>query len=144
MLSRSIFPLLADGRIDELGGHIRQGASFNLFHLGVLAIAMAGLGIGIWIISRWVNRGQDGGYRNPRAIFRELCSAHELDYSSRRLLKSLARAQNLDNAAYVFLQPDRFDPRLLPPRLASQRDRLQTIRDRIFGRSLADTESTKA
>jgi len=71
-----------------------------LFVLGALCGALA-------FVSRYLNR-QDKRrlYNNPRALFRALCRAHEMDRSDCRLLLQIAKANEIEQPAALFLDPE--------------------------------------
>lgn len=69
---------------------------------------------------------------SKRALFSELCRAHGLNASSRRLLKRLAAARRLSHAATLFVEPQYFDTSDMSPALQAAMDELQRLRDQIF------------
>ncbi len=109
-----------------------QWANVALF----IAIATA-MGFGLWLALRLATEREKRGYRSPRQLFRELCHAHQLDRSSRALLKRLATAHNL-MPSRLFLDPERFDATQLGGSWTNQRPQLEQLRDTIFGRKLND------
>jgi hypothetical protein len=70
---------------------------------------------------------------NPARLFREFCAAHGLKRSSRRLLQQLATARGLPNAMTLFIEPQHFDTKNLPPELAESAAELQYLRLQLFG-----------
>ena len=69
---------------------------------------------------------------SPRALFRELCRAHGLDASGRRLLKKLAAARGLSNPSLLFVEPKFFEATDMPAALQSSGTRLQRLHDDLF------------
>jgi len=69
---------------------------------------------------------------SPRRLFRELCRAHRLGQSHRRLLKRLAALRELPNAAVLFVEPAWFEAGDLPAELAGHEGELERIRERLF------------
>jgi hypothetical protein len=69
---------------------------------------------------------------SPQQLFRDLCRAHELTRSSRRLLKQLAVARKLSHPSALFVEPMYFEMSDLPPALQSARSDLQRLRDQLF------------
>jgi hypothetical protein len=68
-------------------------------------------------------------------LFRELCRAHGLSHSHRRLLKRLATARRLTSPALVFVEPKHFDTTNLPASLLPSAKELQHLSAQLFGAS---------
>ncbi len=96
----------------------------------VVAVVLIG---GLALLSRYLNR-QDKRrlYNNPRALFRTLCKAHDLDRPSRRLLKQLAKAHDITEPAQLFLDPERFDVTLLGSDLRRQQPAIVALGRKLF------------
>jgi hypothetical protein len=89
--------------------------------------------LGVFILARLLARQERQRlYYSPRALFRSLCKAHQLDRQNRRLLDDLARWQRLTHPAQLFLESHRFDPVNLSPQLREKAELLQKLRDQIF------------
>lgn len=128
--------LLAQGpRFSDLGRNFRDGgAGLSTGNLIFAVTVVVGVTTSVWLLSRWLRIREERGFNNPRALFRELCQAHGLERTDRRLLKSLARAHRLDHPSRLFLEPDRFDVSARPgAETLAERARLESLRDRIFG-----------
>lgn len=127
--------VLADFDVVRNMGHRFHGKEAQLgmddLFMG-LAILLAVVALA-WILSRFASR-QDLHVRSnsPRALFRELCAAHQLERQDRGLLKRLARHHQLAHPAMLFLEAARFEPTALSARLASQASRLEKLRERLF------------
>lgn len=106
---------------------------------GILLVAAAAGGV--YLLSRLVSR-QEAHRRHysPRALFRSLCRAHELDRHARRLLASLVRSQRLRHPARVFVEPHRFEPDALSPQLRQRAAELRALRDRLFQTEEGETQ----
>ncbi len=70
---------------------------------------------------------------DPDKLFRELSRAHNLDFSSRRLLRELALAYQLEQPAEVFLQPAALRPDRLPDYLLSKQAEVRALQQQLFG-----------
>jgi hypothetical protein len=70
---------------------------------------------------------------SPARLFRELCAAHKLQRSSRRLLKRLAEARGLTSPAILFVEPEHFDEATLPANLSASAGDLRQLSERLFG-----------
>jgi hypothetical protein len=111
------------GRFDH------QRPTYDLGHIllvfaAALVVAAAGL-----VLMRL-----RGSFRTncTRALFRELCRAHGLSQSGRRLMKRLAAARGLPNPLLLFVEPRHFDLNDLPQGLQPARAELQSLRDQLF------------
>jgi hypothetical protein len=107
-----------------------EDSSQLLIVLGMAAVAAAALLI--WFLA--ARRPPRLFVSNsPARLFRELCHAHGLSFSTRRLLKRLAAAQGLATPAILFVEPKHFDTANLPPDLQSAAKDVQRIRAHLFG-----------
>jgi hypothetical protein len=70
---------------------------------------------------------------SPARLFRELCAAHKLQRSSRRLLKRLAEARGLTSPSLLFVEPEHFDEATLPANLSASAKDLRQLSERLFG-----------
>jgi hypothetical protein len=77
-------------------------------------------------------RRRDFEYNSPPRLFSELCRAHKLTWSNRRLLKQLAAARDLKCAATLFVEPDYFDLTNLPSELKPAAHELRQLRHKLF------------
>jgi hypothetical protein len=77
-------------------------------------------------------RRRDFAYDSPPRLFADLCRAHKLNWSNRRLLKHLATARGLKCPARLFVEPDYFDMTNVPPALKSSAAELRQLRHRLF------------
>ena len=81
---------------------------------------------GVMFIRSWRSR-----YHATHAsgVFRELCRAHGLNWHDRRLLHALARAQQLETPAQLFVEPQRF---AWEKAGSSLQQRIAALRQRLF------------
>jgi hypothetical protein len=85
----------------------------------------------VWqVISR--RRRRDFDYDRPPRLFSDLCRAHRLSWSSRRLLKHLAVARGLKSPAMLFVEPEYFDMTNVPPALKASAVELRQLRHKLF------------
>ena len=143
MISPSQMLLLADRSqiFRDMGSGFREKReSFEptdlLWWLLAVAVLMAAFGC---LASFLAKRDKRRLFNNPRSLFKALCAAHDLDRTSRNLLKQLAWAQHLETPARLFLEPDRFDPALAGPELAGQTAALGALRKKLFAGGPATT-----
>jgi hypothetical protein len=88
------------------------------------------------LLTRWMARREKQAFNNPRALFRELARAHELDLPSRRLLKQIARATGVKQPVNLFLEPHRFEPTALPRDLQAKWPQIEALRARLFAKGV--------
>ena len=84
-------------------------------------------------ISHWRQRQRK--IFSPRKLFFEICRAHRLKWSERRLLWRLARSQKLEDPAVIFLTPECFDIARLTVDIRPQAEDLRELRGRLFAES---------
>jgi hypothetical protein len=131
-----VAPLLfaQDSPLTHMGSHFRKGSeNFTSQDMLILSTVVTVLAVSIWLLSRIFYGREPRALNSPRALFRELCRAHRLDSSSKRLLFDLARVHNLDHPARLFIEPERFAEPNLGPQLNSRRDELRALAERLFG-----------
>jgi hypothetical protein len=120
-------------RGDEAGISGREALAALAFLLGLLGLVVAG---------RQLLDRQDRRRRleSPRGVFDELCSAHQLDRASRRLLWRICRRHDLADPAAVFLRPELLtDGKVLNGIAEVHAARLRDLRERLY-RGLEDEE----
>jgi hypothetical protein len=97
-----------------------------------LLVSLAVL-VAVWILAKVVN-GWDG--RRPidssLVLFLALCKAHRLRWPDWWLLWRVARDQQLQEPARLFLEPKRLDPAGMSPVLRLRSAELETIARRLF------------
>lgn len=81
---------------------------------------------------------------SPRGLFNELCRAHRLKWSQRRLLWRLAKSQNLPNPAALFLTPDCFTIGRLTAEIRPHAEELHKLSERIFAETHEEEKSKQA
>jgi hypothetical protein len=114
------------GRFDH------QRPTFGTLELVILGIA--GLLPVIAVMWQLVVRRGEREFRSASTarLFGELCRAHQLGRSSRRLLKRLAVMRGLNTPAMLFIEPDHFDLTTLSPDLKPLAAELRQLRHRLF------------
>jgi len=96
---------------------------------GVLVLTIA-----VMLIWRRATGRQSRDYSSDSQIglFKELCRAHGLKSSRRRLLKQLAMARGLPSPAVLFVEPRHFDEASLPESLKVSAIQLLELRRQLF------------
>ncbi len=119
----------------NLGASFRgRAAQFGVTDLVTAIAVLSSLAAGMYVLSRVLHRQELPQRSNsPRVLFRELCLAHGLDRASRRLLRQIGRYQRLDHPGRLFLEPERFDPANLSPKLRHNKALIQSLRQTLFG-----------
>jgi len=127
---------------EHMGQRFRRGGSgIEPTTVAIVVLAVAVSVLALWALSRFVGRRDRQAYRSPRALFRELAAAHRLDRAQRRLLRRIARCHRLAHPARMFVEPARFDAAVLPASISKDRQALETLRDRLFGKQLQTAAS---
>ncbi len=107
----------------------RADSSKALIWLVVAAVVIGGV-VGILALA---NRAAHRRRTNSHpGLFASLCQHHKLDRNCRNLLKALGQAHRVRYAARVFLDPNLFDPKQLPPALRSQKKDILALRQKLF------------
>jgi hypothetical protein len=92
-------------QLDVTKLRLRPNASAgSLLLLLLLVVSCALL---VWVVNRVVAARQQQRRYSPRALFRELCRAHHLSFGERWILRKLAAQHKLDQAARMFVEPDK-------------------------------------
>ncbi len=105
----------------------------NAFEVLLVAGGLVLVCIVLILVGRYFRRFENlKSYNSPPELFRELCRAHGLNWSSRRLLKRLAAEWQLPSPALLFVEPERFDTARLSAKWRDDEDRLEHLRERLF------------
>ena len=101
----------------------------------VIVLAAATLLVIATVIWQTVSRRRrrDFHYDSPPALFADLCRAHKLSWSNRRLLKQLAAARGLKCQAALFVEPEHFDMTNVPKSLKQHANEVRQLRQTLFG-----------
>jgi hypothetical protein len=111
----------------------RSGSRADLSDLLPFIIALAVIAlIAVVAVKIYKRRDFSGHCDDPRKLFRQLCAAHELDFTDRRLLLRLATALKLPQPAALFLQPAAFAPADLPPQLRQEAAQIKQLGQQLF------------
>lgn len=128
--------LAKEGIYMHMGRRFRRGSStVDVADLVTMLVVMAVVAALAWLIARYVKMREQRRSNCPQYLFHELCHAHQLDWSSRQLLQSLAKAHGLTDPARIFVEPHHFNIDKLGPALADCETRLAELRQRLFAES---------
>jgi hypothetical protein len=121
---------------ERLGDRFRGGyADFSLGKIVATVAVVALFGIGVYLLRRYAHeRPHSASFNSPPELFRELCRAHRLDFSQRRLLKRLAAAWDLASPAFLFVEPNYFETTKLPAEWEHDTLRVEKLRARLFAK----------
>ena len=127
----------------DMGGGFRDKREhFDPTDLIFWVGALVGLFVTLAVLARVIaRREQRQVYNSPRALFRALCAAHNLDRRDRAVLRKLARHHQLSQPARLFVEPARFDVAKLSAALGPLRGRIQSLGERLFAVPKGDTQS---
>lgn len=99
----------------------------------VVAGIIIGICVTLLLVGRYYRRFERmKTYNSPPELFRELCRVHQLDWSSRRLLRRLAAEWEMTSPALLFVEPERFNVSRLPMEWHEETDRLERLRTKLF------------
>ena len=129
----SLTLIAGQGQFVHMGRRFRRGGS-NVDPLDLLLVLFVCvlIGLAIWGLSRFIAYRERRSFNSQRALFRELCRVHGLEWSGCRLLWQLARGHRMTRPADLFIAPSRFD---LPDdfgSLPAHQDEIDRLRDRLF------------
>jgi hypothetical protein len=134
----SVGLLLAErSLLRDMGSGFREKREhFDATDLFFWFLIVIGIFVAIGVVAR-ILAGHDKHrlFNSPRALFRTLCRAHELDRSARRLLLQIAHAQQLRPPARLFLEPAAFQPERLGPAFGPQRSAIEALARKIFAQA---------
>lgn len=96
---------------------------------GVAALAMAF----VWLLKK-LQEWQQGRRKSnePRHLFADLCSAHQLRWSERRALRKLVAEADLQMNALAFVYPDLFQDEQLIAACGAKPAVIEKIRTKLF------------
>jgi hypothetical protein len=116
------------GRFDH--GRPGDGVNEMLTIVGGLVLLL-----GAWLVWRRLTGHASRYFTSDSSgqLFRELCAAHGLKFTNRRLLKRLAASRGLKNPAMLFIEPQHFEAKNLPEKLKLSAGELQRLRVQLFG-----------
>lgn len=100
-------------------------------------IFLAGLAVVlalVLLLSHWASRRRQKEFwcDSPTQMFHELCRAHRLERTNRRLLQRLGTAREVENLAEIFVEPEMLDATTLPPALKPATTELRQLRQQLF------------
>jgi hypothetical protein len=121
----------------HMGRHFQRGSASPTLQLLFLLVVIL-VAVGVSALARYLNDRERASFENPKALFAELCRAHQLDRASRHLLWQFARSQQLAQPAQLFVEPDRFQLERLPEKWRKRRSDLMALRERLFGREMTN------
>ncbi len=121
-------------RWSKASEQFRQSKStFDLGDIMLGLLILVGTVAATWALRSLLNRGDRRKvFHSPSKLFAALCAAHRLSREECRLLRRLARWQQLTDAGRLFLEPERFEPEQLGPELRQNAQALATLREKIF------------
>ena len=112
----------------------RLGHLLNVGLYEVLIVAAVTLLVIVTIVWQTISRRRrrDFDYDSPQRLFADLCRAHKLNWSNRRLLKQLAAARGLKCPSTLFVEPEYFDMTNVPCALKPSAGELRQLRHKLF------------
>lgn len=100
-------------------------------------IFLAGLAVVlalVLLLSHWSSRRRQKEFwcDSPARMFQELCRAHRLDRTNRRLMLRLGTACKVENLAELFVEPEILDVTTLPAAMKPADTELRQLRHQLF------------
>ena len=132
---RSLGPLLAQSEgFQHMSKRFqRGGAAFDWKEAAIAAMLILGPIVLILVLAtvqRWRSQRRR---HSPQALFAELCRAHGLDRSDRRVLRRVARRLQLPQPSLLFLDAQLLDGGGANAETGARQEDLTRIRQRLFG-----------
>lgn len=126
--------LAGGGRYVHMGRRFRRGGSdIDLADVMAAVSVIALVAALAWLATRVAKHRETLNASSPQRLFRELCHAHRLNWSNRKLMQAIAKAHELGNPAMLFVTPQCFALDSLPPSFRSQRAHIEDLKDQLFG-----------
>lgn len=98
-----------------------------------------GVALSLWGLAKLLSRQERARrHYSPTQLFRALCNAHDLDRRTRNLLREVALLGRLEHPARVFVEIEYLESALARPEFAPRVERLQALRDQLFGATDAE------
>jgi hypothetical protein len=133
------FLLLAQSRLSAAGIGSRRGLptveATTVLFLAAAVILGIFIACVVWGFARRVARRDNS---SPHVLFHELCRAHQIGWSDRRLLRDLASYHELPHAAGLFVEPQRLAASGLDPALTDRAPEILRLQARLFGRESSE------
>ncbi len=127
--------MLANVGLEPLLQFIRSPRNAEIYN-GIVVILLALVGLALtWACVYLTKRFSNKPVANPRKLFKQLCSAHELSGSERRQLEHLASLLGLENPAILMIDSSLWDvDNLISAKKLQlrQRDRLLTLQKMLY------------
>ena len=113
---------------------VRLAHLLDYISVDVLILSAVTLLVIVTVVWQTVSRRRrrDFHYDSPPGLFADLCRAHKLTWSNRRLLKHLANARGLKCQATLFVEPEHFDMTNVPLELKPHASELRQLRHKLF------------
>ncbi len=121
-------------RWKRLGDGVRRsGSRTDLSELMPFFILLVVIGIAIAVgVQIYKRYDYSKPCDDPLKLFRQLCAAHKLNFSSRRLLLQMATVLEMPQPAALFVTPEAFRGSELPPQLQGEAARIKKLAHRLF------------
>lgn len=126
--------LLAEtANFDAMGARFRSTNDGNAgAYLWGAAILLLVIGVTTVFIVRHLKQREGQTFCNTRRLFLDLCRLHELNAGQRRLLRRLAQAHGLTDAARLFVEPAYFRTAGLATELRADPETIAALSRRLF------------
>jgi hypothetical protein len=117
----------------HMGRRFRRGGDGIAWTDLLLPIVVIGFVIGVaWLVTRYLKFREQRNADSLHGLFVELCQAHGLDWPGQQLLRAMASAHRLPSPAQLFVEPERFDLKILGPAFENRRTQVEALRSHLF------------
>jgi hypothetical protein len=133
----SFWPFLFADRtalLREMGSEFRgERARMDFTEVLMVIAATIAAVVVFWLLARFAAlREGRGTVNDPKLLFRQLCQAHGLSRTQRRLLQQVSEQAEVSPAPAIFLRPEVVDSALADPQFAPFHADLAALRRRLF------------
>ncbi|MFO0885244.1 MAG: hypothetical protein U0894_13820 [Pirellulales bacterium] len=123
----------ATAAIEEPVAEAMSAQVATLWTMGIVVgvgLLVAG---GYWLYLVWLKRRDWQASQDPWHLFRQLCTAHQLNKSQVRLLKRLAKQDSLASPIPLFLEPERLRKIAKGTSAKREQTKIQDLAKVLFG-----------
>jgi hypothetical protein len=117
----------------SMGENFRgENAQLDIVDVWIGLAVVTAVAVVLLLVSKFVARRQSTKRSfSPPGLFNQLCQAHALDRAATKALWRLARQDELEHPARLFLEPERFDRP--SPVIEADRETYRQLKSRLFG-----------
>ncbi|MDR1963659.1 MAG: hypothetical protein LBQ50_07765 [Planctomycetaceae bacterium] len=121
-------------KLETVTQSIQQGSTglaLSHYYLFIFAFFVLGI-ILFYLLYQYYWERHVLSLDNPWNLFRELCTAHELNRSEQLILRHIAEEQHWDNPLPVFIEPSYLQSALNHKRFEKSRSLIESLLEKLF------------